>query len=495
MIREKKKKLPLYIKVPLFIICILIITYLVLLFPEEAPPPPKISTKTPFTWNQDAVWAELEKKFNDAKALGCVTLKPKIDSSFKVLAHLLDTTTYRPLPYNAPEFTAIENGFFNLAPMIAACDVRLADFLELQNHIRRVIKKQSKRWDLGSDNVRDRLYRMLYGSRAAVEEVLLQFPKEKVPVVLRGVDEPSYTPMGTIGDLKVRSGDILISRGGAPTSALIARGNDYPGNFSHVALVYVEPDSNKVLIIESHIERGVAISTPDEYLKDTKLRIMVLRPRYDLKEMFEDPMLPHKAASYALYYINTGHVPYDFELNYNDSTKLFCSEVASYGYRNTGINLWMGLSHISSPGLASWLNALGVRHFQTQEPSDLEYDPQLSVVAEWRGPETLFKDHLDNAVIDVMLERAEKGDELGFKWYMLPFARALKLYSVILNQYGKVGPVPEGMSATTALRADEFTKRHDRMKEELVKKADEFKKTKGYSPPYWELLKMAREIN
>lgn len=495
MAREKKKKLPLYIKIPLIIISVLIVTYLVLLFPEEDAPPPKISTKTPFTWNQDAVWAELEKKFNDAKAEGCASLKPKIDSAFKILDHLLDTSTYRPLAHNAPEFTAIENSFFNLAPMIAACDIRLSDFLELQNRIRRVVKKQSKRWDLGSDDVRDRLYRLLYGSRAAVEEVLLQFPKEKVPVLLRGMDEPSLVPIGTIGDLKVRSGDILISRGGAPTSALIARGNDYPGNFSHVALVYVDPGNKKVSIIESHIERGVAISTPEEYLKDTKLRIMVLRPRYDLREIFEDKMLPHKAASFALYYINTGHVPYDFELNYNDSTKLFCSEVASYGYSKAGVNLWMGLSHISSPGLASWLHSLGVRYFETQEPSDLEYDPQLSVVSEWREPEMLFKDHIDNAVIDVMLERAEKGDELGFKWYMLPFARVLKIYSIILNEQGKVGPVPEGMSATTALRADEFTKRHDRMKEELVKKAEEFKKTKGYSPPYWELLKMAREIN
>ena len=30
------------------------------------------------------------------------------------------------------------------------------------------------------------------------------------------------------------------------------------------------------------------------------------------------------------------------------------------------------------------------------QDADLEYDPQLSIVAEWRNPETLFKDHLDN---------------------------------------------------------------------------------------------------
>ena len=37
----------------------------------------------------------------------------------------------------------------------------------------------------------------------------------------------------------------------------------------------------------------------------------------------------------------------------------------------------MGISRISSPGVARWLAAFGVRRFETQEPSDLEYDPQL----------------------------------------------------------------------------------------------------------------------
>ena len=66
----------------------------------------------------------------------------------------------------------------------------------------------------------------------------------------------SATPSAEILGVIVHSGDILISRGGAPTSALIARGNDYPGNFSHVALVHIDEKTNSISIIESHIERG-----------------------------------------------------------------------------------------------------------------------------------------------------------------------------------------------------------------------------------------------
>jgi hypothetical protein len=133
-----------------------------------------------------------------------------------------------------------------------------------------------------------------------------------------------------------------------------------------------------------------------------------------------------------------------------------------------------------------------VRHFETQEPSDLEYDPQLVVVAEWRDQATLKKDHFDNAVTEVMLEGAEKGDELHYQWYLLPLARIVKGYSAVLNLFGRPGPVPEGMSATTALRSQYYDKKHEAIKERLSAKADQFKTTQGYQPPYWALVKLAR---
>jgi len=128
--------------------------------------------------------------------------------------------------------------------------------------------------------------------------------------------------------------------------------------------------------------------------------------------------------------------------------KLFCSEVASEAYERFGVDIWAGISHISSPGLRRWLAAFGVKHFETQEPSDLEYDPQLRVIAEWREPATLKKDRIDNAVTEVMLEGAEKGDNIDYQWYLLPFSRIIKAYSMLMNRFGKAGPIPEGMSAT-----------------------------------------------
>jgi hypothetical protein len=181
-------------------------------------------------------------------------------------------------------------------------------------------------------------------------------------------------------------------------------------------------------------------------------------------------------------------------MNYREHDELFCSEVAALAYEEAGIALWAGLSTLSSPGLRSWLASFGVEHFETQEPSDLEYDPQLVVVAEWRDPDVLFNDHLDNAVIDVMLERADQGEMLGYPWYQLPAGRLLKAYSSILNLFGGVGPVPEGMSASSALRHLAFTDRNRRLSEEAHGRAAAFQEERGYVPPYWELVRIAREV-
>jgi hypothetical protein len=203
-------------------------------------------------------------------------------------------------------------------------------------------------------------------------------------------------------------------------------------------------------------------------------------------------MLPHKAATASLNRALNEHVPYDFEMDYKNSNKLFCSEVASSEYSRLGINLWMGKSTISSTGTAKLLAGFGVKYFETQEPSDLEYDPQLSVVAEWRDSETLYKDHVDNAVVDAILEWSEEGNEISIDWYMLPIFRATKLYSVLLNQFNEAGPIPEGMSATSALRHEAFKSFHNSIKTVVLNKAESFKRQNGYVPPYWRMLEFAR---
>jgi hypothetical protein len=392
--------------------------------------------------------------------------------------------------FDDPAFDALEASVFDLAPLAAVCEA--SGYFRTVERLRQAIKRRSESWDLAAPGARERLYRSLYGLRAAAEEVLLQSPADASLAISPGTDEPSASPSVDVHGVVLRSGDVLMSRGGAPTSALIARGHDLPGNFSHIALLHVDERTGLASVVEAHIEVGVAVSTAEAYLGDGKRRILALRPRADLPEIAADPRLPHAAATRALAGARDRHIPYDFAMDARDHGAQFCSEVASAAYEAVGIRLWPGSSSISSPATAAWLAAFGVRNFETQEPSDLEYDPKLRVVAEWRDPEGLFRDHVDNAVVDVMLEDADAHRTLPYDAAKLPVVRLLKAWSVLLNLCGRPGPIPEGMSATAALRNQRFARDHAAIRDRTLELAEAFRRDHGYRPPFWELVRIAR---
>ena len=445
-----------------------------------------------FAWNQDSLWEALESAFVAARAAGCTDSAGGL-TGLRAPQRMIERLRRAPLPPSAPLLDSLERGFFETAPLVAACPVALDDYVSLYARMREAIKWQSRHWDVTATDSRDRLYRSLYGGRAAVEEVMLQHPG-RIAAILRGTDEPSAAPAAVVHGVELHSGDILVSRGGYPTSALIARGNDYPGNFSHVGLVHVDERTGEASVIEAHIEIGVAIASFDQYLADKKLRLMLLRLRADLPAVRRDPLLPHRAATAMLARARAGHIPYDFTMDYADPSRLFCSEVASSAYHDAGVNLWMGISTISAAGLRRWLASFGVQHFETQEPSDLEYDPQLVVVAEWRDGESLFQDHMDNAVTDVMLEGAERGEALRFPWYTLPMARLAKAYGWGLELVGRTGPIPEGMTAAAALRNQAYSERHRAASGRVRVEAEAWAAGRGYRPPYWTLIELARAV-
>ena len=454
--------------------------------PEAALPPAPESGR-PFIWGRDSIWSTLERDFADARTAGCT------DSAATLAA--IGNFSRDLAALREPSIAVLDTlgeRFLRLAPRVAPCAALVPRYVVMQAMWRDAAKRATVGWDPQDRAHRDALYRALYGGRAAVEEVMLQQPSTST-AISRAPTVASAAPSATVQGVTVHSGDILVSRGGYPTSALIARGNDYPGNFSHIALVHVDAESKAVSVIEAHIELGVAVTSAEGYLADKKLRVLVLRPRADLPALVADPQLPHKAAQAMLDRARREHIPYDFAMDYADPARLFCSEVASQGYRAQGVTLWMGRSTISRPGLRQWLGAFGVEHFETQEPSDLEYDPQLAVVAQWRDPTTLFEDHVENAVTDAMLEGADRGDRLRFPWYQLPVARVLKAWSWLREQTGGVGPIPEGMSPAAALRNRSYNATHERLSADVMRRAEAWRAVRGYPPPYWALVAMARQ--
>ena len=62
---------------------------------------------------------------------------------------------------------------------------------------------------------------------------------------------------------------------------------------------------------------------------------------------------------------------------------------------------------------------------------------------------------------------------------------------MIKNKFGKTGMIPEGMSATRALKNQTFVAMHIEVKNKTMQLANEFMKKNGYRPPYWQLIKLA----
>jgi hypothetical protein len=449
------------------------------------------ASQIPFVWDQDALWATLENSFFSATKIPSATLDTTVLRKTLEIDSILGAHEGKTPQAQAGFYDLVEQQFFEIAPLIAAQKDKSDWYLGFYNRVRKKVKLDSQSWEMNSADARNRTYRILYGLRAAVEEILLQASPAEFVSTMYVSDEPSVTPSVEILGIQVHSGDLLVSRGGAEVSAFISRGNDYPGNFSHVAMIYIDPKTNEPYLVEAHIEKGVAITNLEGYLKDKKLRFMVMRPRADLAQMIANPQLPQEAASFIYNESQTRHIPYDFKMDFYDASAMFCSEVGSYAYKQFGINLWEFESTISSNGVMDWLHNFGVEHFVTQMPSDLEYDPLLSVVAEWRDQEVLFQDHLDNAVMDALLARANAGEKLGYNIWMLPVARVVKGYSFLLNIAGREGVIPEGMDAVTALKNTDFVDRFQKCKTLTAEKIKAFEAKHGYLPPYWEMVQMA----
>ncbi|MCE2613533.1 hypothetical protein LVD13_11155 [Flavobacteriaceae bacterium D16] len=449
------------------------------------------ASENPFTWDQDAPWNQLEQAFVAAKNMPSGQLDATVQEMTRELDSILLTYEGRTTTPQDSFYLLIETQFFRIAPLIAAQKNKTDWHIGFYNRIRKKLKEDSGQWDMSKQSTRQISYRILYGIRAAVEEILLQSTDEQFVSTMYVTDEPSAAPTASILGIEVHSGDLLVSRGGAEVSAFISRGNDFPGNFSHVALVYVDEATNEPYFVEAHIEKGVAIASKAEYLQDKKLRFMVMRPRSDLPVLKSNPMLPHEAARYMYKESQLRHIPYDFKMDFYDPSAMFCSEVGSYAYKHSGVQLWKYPSTISSDGIINWLHSFGVEHFVTQMPSDLEYDPMLSVVAEWRDRETLFKDHLDNAVMDALIERANAGEKLSYNMWLLPLARVLKAYSFLLTSFGKEGVIPEGMPSAVALKNNDFVARFQQLKTLTEGKVQAFEEENGYTPPYWQLVRFA----
>ncbi len=203
-------------------------------------------------------------------------------------------------------------------------------------------------------------------------------------------------PGWSVADL--RSGDLLLSRGNAVTSAAIARLSLPPAQFSHLAMVYQHPGNRRFYTVEAHLEVGSEVAPLDKYCQDGKLRAVVFR--------HQDAVLARRAADHMYHRVKgasagRGNIPYDFALDASTPEQLFCSELAYWAFKVASqgeVELPLYPSELNSR-LTGFHRSIGIEVESAFLPADLEVDTRFELVCEWRDLENIRAAHRRDAVL------------------------------------------------------------------------------------------------
>ncbi len=288
----------------------------------------------------------------------------------------------------------IKNNGFNL----------INNLFELRLDLRKKLHEFSLYSEFQNDNPRREGciegFRVVFRTLRYIEEYLaesLKMGQQPNLKVLKG-ESPTlminhdFISNGSFDPRKdLRSGDILLSRGNAVTSAAIARIGDRGGQFSHVGIVYID-NEKKIWTVEAHIEFGSQVAEISKYLNDGKIRSVVYRHK--------NHQLAHQAAKIMFEKIksysdnNKGQfIPYDFKMNMDDENELFCSEITSLGFKLAATSD-PSIKNFDIPLFKTKMNYQNRKFFsdigipntvkEIFAPADIDLDPRFDLIAEWR---------------------------------------------------------------------------------------------------------------
>ena len=184
-------------------------------------------------------------------------------------------------------------------------------------------------------------------------------------------------------NIAFQSGDVLLVRGSAHNSAAIARIGDVDTQFSHVAMVYIDPQG-KHWVVEALIEDGSVITPLERFLEHGVGRAVLYR--------YKDPALAAKAAELIHARVlastngNARHIPYDFSMRLRGNRKLFCAKLVHHAFRDASggkLRLPAYKTRFDRRNV-DFYRAIGVKAAETFAPGDIDLDPRFDLVAEWQ---------------------------------------------------------------------------------------------------------------
>lgn len=185
-------------------------------------------------------------------------------------------------------------------------------------------------------------------------------------------------------NIAFRSGDVILVRGSAHNSAAIARIGDVDTQFSHTAIIYIDPQGQH-WVVEALIEDGSVINSLVHMLDHGLGRAVLYR--------FKDSEIAAKAAKLAYERVlatKTGtapHIPYDFTMRLTGRKTLFCAKLVSQAFADASagtVELPAFKTRLDQRKNKAFFKSIGVKAKETYAPGDIDIDPRFDVVAEWQ---------------------------------------------------------------------------------------------------------------
>lgn len=179
-----------------------------------------------------------------------------------------------------------------------------------------------------------------------------------------------------------KNGDILITKGVSFVSSTVSEIATPRSLFSHIVFVHVDEKTKEVTTLESYIGKGVGIYSIENALKNENARILVLRAK--------DYALAARAANYMYDKVmelkkKNKIIYYDYDLNFEDNTKLSCEEIAYDSFKQNSDGKFIIPEVMSNIAMEdeAFLKRIGVKKGSMMTPADMETDSRFDIVLDW----------------------------------------------------------------------------------------------------------------
>ncbi len=221
------------------------------------------------------------------------------------------------------------------------------------------------------------------------------------------------------GDVQFESGDVLLVRGRQHNSAAIARIGDVDSQFSHLAIVYIDPDK-KYWLVESLIEEGAVVTPLASALEHGVVRAVLYRHK--------DATLAARAADHIARYVTRSSteagrkIHYDFTMRLDDAPNLFCSKLVRLAYEKASQGSYKMPAYPTRLMMRNrdFLDRIGVATDVTFAPADIDLEASFDLVAEWQDYRETSNIRLQDFTMDKVFQWM---DEHGLRFVETPTIR------------------------------------------------------------------------